>query len=266
MHKVAFELPFFGGHSLTIYWYGVLVATGFLVGLWNASRRGARAGLPAESIMDLGPCLLLGTLIGARALYVVSYWQEQFAPKPWWEVFMIHHGGLVYYGGLIGASLSFILYARWKSLPLWPMADVLAPGIALGQAIGRLGCLMNGCCYGKPTSLPWAIHFPPGVIDLGTAGVHPSEVYESVLDFGLFAALAVYYQRRRFDGQTFAAYLVGYAVLRSFVELFRGDYTSYFAGFLTPGQVASGVILVIGLSLYWGLRAGVRRRQAGVIP
>jgi phosphatidylglycerol:prolipoprotein diacylglycerol transferase len=265
VHKVAFELPFFGGHSLTIYWYGVLVAMGFLVGLWNASRRGARAGMSAEAIMDLGPGVLIGTLVGARALYVISYWPDQFATKPWWEMFMIHHGGLVYYGGLVGASLSFILYARWKKLPLWQIADVLAPGIALGQAIGRVGCLMNGCCYGKPTSQPWAIHFPPGH-ETGGAGVHPTELYESVLDFGLYIGLAWFYQRRRFDGQTFAAYLVCYAVLRSFVETFRGDYTTWYGGFLTPGQVASACILPIGLLLYWWLRAVAQAKGPGPVP
>lgn len=256
-------MPFLGGHSLTIYWYGVLVATGFLVGLWNASRRGARAGLSAESIMDLGPCLLIGTLMGARALYVISYWQDQFAAKPWWEIFMIQHGGLVYYGGLIGASVSFIFCAWWKKLPLWRVADVLAPGIALGQAIGRLGCLMNGCCYGKPTSLPWAIQFPPGVIEAGTAGVHPTEIYESILDFGLFVGLAWFHGRRRFDGQIFALYLLGYALLRSFVEIFRGDYSTCYLGFLTPGQVASACILPIGLVLYWRLRLAAKATTPG---
>lgn len=256
MHKIAFELPFWGGHNLTIHWYGILVATGFIVGLWTASRRAARAGLSAQAIMDLGPCLLIGALVGARALYVASYWREQFAAGPWWEMFMIHHGGLVFYGGLVGASLSFIIYARWKKLPLWKTADLLAPGIALGQAIGRLGCLLNGCCYGKPTSLPWAIRFPPGHETAGVA-VHPTQIYESLVDLGLSIGLAQFYRRSPCDGRVFAAYLISYAILRSVIELFRGDYTTYLAGF-TPGQLAGVPILVAGLVLYRQL--GVRAK------
>src|SRR5262249_11792855 len=155
VHKIAFTLG-----PLTVHWYGVLVALGFLAGLWTASRRAMLEKVSAETILDLGPWLIIGTIIGARTLYVISYWQEQFAGRPFSEVFMVHHGGLVFYGGLVGASLACILYTQIKRLRLWKIADILAPSIALGHAFGRIGCLMNGCCYGRPTSLPWAIHFP----------------------------------------------------------------------------------------------------------
>ena len=110
--------------------------------------------------MDLGPWIIVGAIIGARTLYVISYWRESFANEPWWEIFMVQHGGLVFYGGLIGSSLATILYAQLKGLPLWRMADIFAPSVALGHVFGRVGCLMNGCCYGRATDLPWAIHFP----------------------------------------------------------------------------------------------------------
>ena len=154
MHKIAFE---FG--PLTIHWYGVFVAAGFLVGLWTASRRGVRDNIAPEKIIDLGPWLILGAIIGARTLYVLSYWREEFASKPLWEVFMLKRGGLVFYGGLIGSSLAYLIHARIKRLPVWKVADILAPSIALGQAFGRFGCLMTGCCYGRPTKLPWGIRF-----------------------------------------------------------------------------------------------------------
>jgi len=246
--KIAFQI---GGFN--IYWYGVLVAIGFVAGLWTASRRALHAGISGEIVADLGPWLLLGTVAGARLLYVVSYWREDFAGKPFWELFNIRSGGLVYYGGFIGASLACIVFVRFKKLPLWRIADILAPSIALGYAIGRIGCLMNGCCYGRPTDLPWALRFPA---DHPTQGhyVHPTQLYESALNLGLYAALAWLFRRRQFDGQIFAAYLVCYAVLRAFVESFRGDYTTYYlGGYATPAQVLSLFIFTAGLLLWWTL-------------
>ncbi len=254
-----------------------MVALGFLAGLWTASRRAPRQGIPAEKVADLGPWLILGAIVGARTLYVVTFWREQFAGQPISEIFMIHHGGLVYYGGLIGASLAFILYARHKKLPLWKGADILAPSIALGYVFGRIGCLLNGCCYGRACNLPWAIHFPQGSLAFqqqfadGLLGpgareslaVHPTQIYESLLNLGLYGALAWLYRYKKFDGQVFAAYLVSYAVLRSFVEMFRGDYPQYqyfVGGWFTPAQVASVAILAAGVVLLCVLPRPAPRR------
>jgi len=248
MHPIAFKL---GG--LAIHWYGVMVALGFLAGLWTASRRALRTGITAEKILDLGPWLILGAIVGARGLYVISYWRESFAGQPFGEIFAVWHGGLVYYGGLIGASLAGLLYTRLKKLPLGKVADILAPSIALGHVFGRIGCLLNGCCYGRACTLPWAIQFPPGnPLNAPTYPVHPTEVYESLLNLGLYAALAWLYRRKQFDGQVFAVYLVGYALLRSLVDLFRGDYPAhqyYLGGWATPAHLASLVTLVGGLVL-----------------
>ncbi len=232
-----------------------MVALAFIAGLWTASRRGLREGVAAEKVIDLGPWLIIGAIVGARTLYVISYWQQQFANKPFWEVFMVHHGGLVYYGGLIGSSLAFILYCRLKGLPLWKGADIMAPSVALGYFFGRIGCLMNGCCYGRECHLPWAIHFPPGH-ETYPHGVHPTQIYESLLSLGLYAALAWLYRHKKFNGQVFATYLVSYAVLRSFVEMFRGDYPAaqhYLGGWATPAHLVSMAILAIGLGLLWWL-------------
>src|SRR5882672_4359887 len=202
-----------------------MMALAFLTGLWTASRRGRRDGVPPERVLDLGPWLIIGAILGARTLYVISYWHEQFAGKPISEIFMVQHGGLVYYGGLIGASLAFALYARLKALPIWKGADILAPSVALGYVFGRIGCLLNGCCYGRVCELPWAIHFPQGHETYPNA-VHPTEIYDSLLSLVLYVGLAWLYRRKKFDGEVFAAYLLCYAVARSIVESFRGDYTS----------------------------------------
>jgi phosphatidylglycerol:prolipoprotein diacylglycerol transferase len=248
VHKIAFE---FG--NLTVTWYGIFLASGFMAGLWTASRRGMREGIHPDTIIDLGPWLLFGAILGARIFYVVSYWNESFAHRPFAEVFMVWHGGLVYYGGLIGASLACIIFAALKKLPLWKLADILAPSIALGYFFGRWGCLMNGCCYGRPTTMPWGIQFPIGH-ETYPSFVHPTEIYDSLLNLCLYGFLAWLYRRKRFDGQVFAVYLICYAVLRSFVELFRGDYTPehYWAG-LTPAQMVSIGIIITGLILLWKL-------------
>jgi len=240
-----------------VHWYGVLVAIGFIAGLWTAGRRAPVHGLSPEKVSDAGPWMILGAIFGARSLYVTTYWKESFSGYPWTEVFMVQRGGLVFYGGLIGASLATILYCRIRRIALWQLADVLAPSIALGYVFGRLGCLMNGCCYGRGCSLPWAISYPPGTLPPTHDGaVHPTQIYDSLLNLGLYLFLAWLFRRKKFDGQIFATYLIGYAFTRSFVEYFRGDYNEAHthAGFLTPAQLVSAGILATGLILFALLR------------
>ncbi|MBU6410318.1 MAG: prolipoprotein diacylglyceryl transferase, partial [Verrucomicrobia bacterium] len=144
MHPIAFHLG-----PLTIRWYGVMIALAFLFGLWTAMLRARREGIPAEKIGDVVLWIMAGAILGARIVYVTTYWREEFAGQPFIEIFMIQRGGLVYYGGFIGAIVAGFLYLRWKRLPLWRTADVLAPSITLGNVFGRAGCLLNGCCYGR---------------------------------------------------------------------------------------------------------------------
>lgn len=249
MHPIAFRLG-----PLTVHWFGVALAVAFLAALWTAVRRAPLTGISGEKISDAGLWLILGAVLGARSLYVATYWRESFAGQPIWEILMIQKGGLVFYGGLAGAALAGILFARTQKLALWKIADIFAPSIALGYVFGRIGCLMNGCCFGRECDLPWAIHFPS---DHATAGapVHPTQIYDSLLSLGLYALLAWLYRRKKFDGQVFATYLMVYAALRSFVELFRGDYSEAHrhAG-LTPAHLVSVGILAAGVVLFAVLR------------
>lgn len=233
-----------------------MLALGFLAGFWTASRRGLRDGIAPEKIMDLGPWLIVGGIVGARTLYVVTYWQESFANQPFSEIFMVQHGGLVYYGGLIGSSLGCVIYARLKKIPHWKLTDALAPSIALGYVFGRIGCLLNGCCYGQACVLPWAIHFPQGH-ETYPHGVHPTQIYDSLLNLVLYLALAWAYRRKTFDGQILALYLMCYAATRSLVELFRGDYNeAHQHGGLTPAHLVSIGIFVAGAVLFvWRRRS-----------
>lgn len=249
MDPVAFSI---GGFA--IHWYGILAAAGFGAGLWNASRRATTSSsLPREAIADLGPWLIVGGLVGARLWYVISYWDEAFAGRPLWEIFNVRGGGLVFYGGLGGAAIAAGLFARIRRLPLWELADVLAPSIALGHAFGRLGCFTNGCCYGAPTRLPWGVSLPDapaGQVVL----VHPTQLYEAALLLALCAGLAWQYRRKRFAGHTFALYLISYALVRFAVEFFRGDYGDLTFVGLKPGQALSVLTLAAGVGLFFSRR------------
>ena len=249
VHSIAFE---FAGFQ--IYWYGILAAAGFFAAFWVAGKRAPRAGIAPSVLSDLAPWLIGGAIVGARLWYVVSYWNAEFAGKPLMEVFMLRRSGLVFHGGLVGASLATIFFAWWKKVHLWRLADTLAPSIALGHVFGRIGCLMTGCCYGKACSLPWAIHFPKDHWT-GGEGVHPTQIYEAGLNLLLFFGLLALDRRKKFDGQIFAVYLLAYAILRSIVEIFRGDYPKhYFSGLFTPGQLVSVAIFAAGAILFLWLR------------
>ncbi len=244
MHPIAFQIG-----RLPVTWYGIMMACAFIAGLWTASRRSLRDKIAPETILDLGPWLIVGGIIGARLLYVLSYWQEQFADQPLSAIFSVWHGGLVFYGGLTGAALGCIFFARRRKVPLWKLADVMAPSIALGSFFGRIGCLLNGCCFGSGCSLPWAIHFPPGHKTY-PEGVHPTELYDASINLLFYGFLARLYRRKKYDGQVFVVYVIGYAILRSFVEIFRGDYSRYYlGGWATPAQLVSALMLGTGLVL-----------------
>jgi len=229
-----------------------MMALAFLAGLWTATRRARRANVSTEVISDVTLWLMLGSIAGARIVYVTTYWKQEFAGGPLSEIFMVQHGGLVYYGGLIGATITGLGYLAWKKLPVWKIADILAPSIALGSVFGRIGCLLNGCCYGRACDLPWAIHFPADHETRGS-GVHPTEIYDALLNLTLYFALAWLFRRRKFDGQIFALYLIGYAICRSIAEIFRGDYPPdhIHAGWLTSAQLVSAPILIAGIAVYF---------------
>lgn len=244
-----------------------MMALAFGAGLWTATRRARLANVSPDAIADVTLWLMAGSIVGARVVYVTTYWQQEFADQPFSEVFMVQHGGLVFYGGLIGAFVTGIGYLLWKKLPVWKIADVLAPSIALGSVFGRIGCLLNGCCYGRACHLPWAITFPPGhethPVGLPGTPVHPTEIYDALLNLLLYAGLAWLFRRKKFDGQIIALYLVGYAICRFIVEFFRGDYPPdhIHAGLFTSAQLLSVPILAAGLALGWVLRPRTAARQ-----
>ena len=253
MNNIAFE---FG--NFTVTWYGILVATGFLTGYFTAFNRAPKAGVSSENVSDVFTWIIVGGILGARLLYVTTYWSETFEGQPLANIFKIWEGGLVFFGGLIGGTCATILYCKIKKISVYRIGDVLAPSLSLGHAFGRIGCLMAGCCYGKECSLPWGIQFPDSHAthpDL----VHPVQIYEAILNLLLFGILIFIFRRRKFDGQVLGFYCIGYAIIRFSVEFFRGDYPSYIAGSITQAHIISLFLTALGVWIYL---AGIKKANS----
>jgi len=253
MHPVLIQVGDFA-----IATYGLLVAMGFGLGLWLAGRRAQAAGIPAEQVHNLGVWLIVAGMGGGKLFYILFFWPDFLAG---WQAEGLRslRQGFVFYGGFIGASLAGLFYTRAKRLAFLPLADVLAPSVALGHAFGRLGCFFNGCCYGKACDLPWAVQFPAGHV-AHSYPVHPTQLYEVAGNLALFAGLSLYRPHRRFAGQIWWFYLGGYGALRFIIEFFRGDYEHLYFGFLTLGHlIAAGLIGIAIAGHEWGCRACRRR-------
>jgi phosphatidylglycerol:prolipoprotein diacylglycerol transferase len=222
MYPRLFELG-----AITVYTYGVLLAAAYLLGLKLATTRAKARGLDANRILDLGIYIIISALVGAKLLLLVVDFKS-FTANPRELLTLIRVGG-VFYGGLILAVAVALLYIRRAGLPLWTTCDVFAPGIALGHVVGRFGCLFAGCCYGKPTSLPWGITFtdPFAATNVGTPlgiPLHPTQLYEAGAEF-LILALLLWTERkgRAYAGRTFWLYMLLYAASRFVIEFYRGD-------------------------------------------
>jgi phosphatidylglycerol:prolipoprotein diacylglycerol transferase len=251
MYPQLFELGRF-----PIYTYGLLLASAYLTGLWLAVRRARARGLDADKVMDLGIWIIAGALVGAKLLlFVVEF--EYYSQNPRDLLSMFRSGG-VFYGGLLTAVLVAFWYMRRARLPLWPTTDAFAPGIALGHVVGRFGCLMAGCCYGEPASVPWAITFtnPIAADNAGTplgVPLHPTQLYEAGAELLILVLLLAGERRGRpFPGRTFWAYMLLYAVSRFIIEFYRGDPRGALGPFSTS-QVISLVLVPISVFMLWRL-------------
>ena len=206
----------------TLHTYGLLVATGFFVGLMVTIKLGKSEGIKPQQTMDMGFLIILAAIIGSRVLYVfinISYYIEQ--PL---DIFKIWEGGLVFSGGIICVVLTVIWYTRKHHLSFWKIADLWAPAMVVGQGIGRIGCFMAGCCYGKPTGSKWGVVFTdPHALAPLNIPLHPTQLYSAAYAFIIFIVLLLPYSRKKFEGQVFLWLLVLHSTARLFVERFRGD-------------------------------------------
>lgn len=241
---------------ITIHTYGVMVAIGFLLGMGLALRQARKEGIPSERISDLSFYLLLAAIIGSRVFYIL------LNPGPYIKnllaIFKIWEGGLVFYGGLILAVITGMIYIKRHGLHFWQIADIFAPSIAIGHAIGRLGCFFAGCCHGRPAQVPWAVTFtdPHSLAPLGIP-LHPTQLYESAGEFVIFLILILLRKRQAFRGELFWTYVMLYSILRFSVEFFRGDAAR---GMLAEGLSLAQAISVIMFFIAVGFMTFLRSR------
>jgi phosphatidylglycerol:prolipoprotein diacylglycerol transferase len=236
----------------TVYTYGALMALAFAVGLRVAVLRARSRGLDTHAVLDLGIYVIVAAVVGARLLLLVVDVRRVVADPM--EALALARSGGVFYGGLAAAVGVALWQLRRRALPVWATCDVFAPGIAAGHAVGRVGCFCAGCCYGRPTIVPWGVTFHDAFAaafvgtPLGVA-LHPVQLYEAAAEVAILAALLWIERRgRSFAGRTICVYLALYAGSRFVIEFFRGDARGAL-GALSTSQVISAVVLPASLAM-----------------
>lgn len=236
--------------SVTVTTYGVAMSLAFLVGFFLIHHEAKRKGLYPDIAYDIIITAMVGGIVGARAVYVLGRWNE-FAADPL-QIFSIWQGGLVFYGGLIGGSLAVLGLARLRKVSIGKVADVATPALALGSAIGRLGCFSSGCCYGEETTVPWAVTFTDNLSLARPLGVplHPTQLYEFTYNMVALGILWWARPRIKSDGLLFWIYVSLYGFFRFIVEFFRANPNFYLG--MSASQTFSMVLLATGLVVIFG--------------
>ena len=238
---------------VNIYTYGLLVAAAYLIGLQVAVARGRSRGLDPNQLMGLGFAILAGAIVGAKLLlFVVEI--DYFTSDPA-NLWMLARSAGVFYGGFVLAVVVAFWYMRRHGMPVWTTCDAFAPGIAVGQAVGRLGCLLAGCCYGRPTDLPWGITFtnPLAAANSGTplgVSLHPTQPYESLAALAIVGILLLVERRGPlFPGFTFLTYLLAYGTARFAIEIFRGDPRGTVFEVMSTSQFISALLVPASIAM-----------------
>ena len=246
--------------NFTVYSYGLMIATAFFVGISLARKEAVRMGQDPEKIVDLSFYILISAIIGSRIFYVMTD-LDVFLADPV-EIFRIWNGGLVFYGGFIMATIVAVIYMKINRMPLWQTADIMAPGLALGQSIGRIGCFFAGCCYGKICNLPWAVTFTnPNSLAPKGIPLHPTQIYSVISDFLIFAVLWFFRKKSRFHGQIFWLYVLLYGITRPIVEIYRGDFRGQtFFEIFSISQIIGAVMAVLAVIMMIILNKHYRQR------
>ncbi len=245
---------------LSIPSYGFFIALAFLAAILLASRIAKSQGEDPDKIVDLGIWIMISGLVGARLLYVCLEWG--YFRDNLWKIIIPPYSGFVYYGGFIGGFLATLYFLWSRKMNTWKTGDILAPAIALGQAIGRWACFFNGCCYGGPVRsnfLPGLV-YPTGsdpCLQYGAVPLHPTQIYESLGCLLIFALLLWKEKRKSFDGQLIWGYVVLYGVLRFLLEFLRGDDRGAMVGWVSPSQWISLVLvpLAVVMLIVFGKKA-----------
>jgi phosphatidylglycerol---prolipoprotein diacylglyceryl transferase len=258
VRQILFEIPYIG---IKIFGYGLMLFFAFIGSMYIAARRAKLEKIDPEIVYDMALYVFMGGLIGARLFYVVQYWGVKV--HTFWEIFEIWKGGIVLYGSILGGTAAFFLYRSLRYFPLLPMLDVIAPALAFGIAIGRIGCFLNGCCYGDVCNLPWAVRFPkhspPWDSEVSrnllapssetSLPLHPTQLYSTIDGLILMTLLLAYFPIRKRDGEVMGLLMLTYPVSRFLIEQLRNDEGVFVAG-MTISQVISLGIFAFGLA-YW---------------
>jgi len=253
----ALDPVFLNVGPLTIYWYGLIIAFGAFLGLYLATKESDRLGLQKDLMVDLVVFAIPVAIIFARIYYVIFEW-DRYTGGPWWDVFAIWEGGIAIHGALIGSVLTAVIFARVRNVPFWQLADIAAPSLILGQAIGRWGNFMNQEAYGGPISEEtfnsFHTYLPDFIMDqMCIDGVmyHPTFLYESVWNILVLILLLILRRRNPLRGEVFLSYLMAYSAGRFFIEGMRMD-SLYVPGTgIRMAQLISVVIILAVIALIW---------------
>lgn len=245
MHPILFQLgPF------TVHTYGFLIAIGFILSVLYIRWIGKKKGIEVNRLIDLAFGCLISGFVGARVLFIITRWE--YYQDHLLEIFQVWEGGLVFYGGLILALAFAIWFGKKHKLSFWVVSDMLVPGLVLSHAFGRLGCLAAGCCYGKPTDEPWGIELNSSLVDIAFRGIplHPTQIYEASSLFIIFIVLVYLNFKKKFDGQVMLTYLITYPIVRSVIEVYRGDIIRGFVidEVISTSQFISGLVFLGALT------------------
>jgi phosphatidylglycerol:prolipoprotein diacylglycerol transferase len=260
------ELFHFGKFFLPSY--GLLVAIGVLTGLWVSVRNSQKQGINPGDAWNFGILVVFCGIVGAKILYIINDWSYYTShPGELFSFGTLQAGG-VFSGGLIGAFVGAVWYIRKRHMPALATCDAFAPGLALGHAIGRVGCFAAGCCYGKPTQHFWGVTFTNPIANANSqtplnVPLEPTQLFESAVELANFFILMWLLRRKKFDGQVFGAYLILYGVARFFLEFIRDDpgRGEVFGGLMTGTQLISVGLVLLGGVIWW-LRSGVAKPVA----
>ena len=256
MRPILFELP--GGFK--VFGYGLMLFLAYLASINMTAWRARKGHLNPGFAFDMATWLFIGGLVGARAFFVIQY-RRNF--DSFFDIFKIWEGGIVFYGSLIGGTIALLLFWYFYRFPFLPMADAIAPAICIGMAIGRLGCFLNGCCYGDRCELPWAVSFPSvsapfkdqvarGLIPptaTHSLPLHPTQLYLTIDGLVLLGVVLAFWPHRKADGQAMALYFLLYAITRTLVEELRNDESAQYLG-MTISQMISVGVFGVGI-FFW---------------
>ncbi len=231
-----------------IHSYGAMLMLGFVAGILLSRREARRLGLSVDLPLDLGIWILVAAVVCARLVFVALNWPD-FAPRPAEALYVWREGGLSFHGGLLGGVAATLVFAHARRTSFWTIAGMMTPGLALGYGIARLGCFLNGCCYGAPTSLPWGVKFPTA--ELPNIARHPTQIYAALGSFAILGILMAIRKRLGSPGQLFLVYLMLYSVMRAGIEVLRrGETAKTLADGVTQAQFASALIFVAAAVSY----------------